>query len=365
MANQNQPFQVVLQRSDQSQSWGFRLQGGNDFTTPLSVSMVNPGGVAEQCGLKAGDAVLDISNTPADELSHEEAKRLILMSGNTIPMIIQRGSVQVWKPKVTPVEQLRPDQLQQIQDTDGEPIIQKTSLAASKMEPLRIGSAHNRSARPFPGFGGSSQPSYQPPPPQPQQQMGPPGGMGGGYNPYAAQGGGYQGQVQVGGYQEAGYQNQMQGGGYQGQVHGGGYQAQTQEMQQSMAGQGGEYGGQGYGAPASGPAGMPPAAPAPSGGQAPFAGFKSVRAPENKPVNTERQQAQYMTCKGCNGLCVGVFVRIKGDPYHPECFKCAQCGKNLKNQGHFTVGEQLYCEVCVRQVAAPPAPDMVPVPVNR
>jgi len=33
----------------------------------------------------------------------------------------------------------------------------------------------------------------------------------------------------------------------------------------------------------------------------------------------------------------GVFVRIKGDPLHPECFKCVKCGKNLKNQGLFSV----------------------------
>ena len=31
----------------------------------------------------------------------------------------------------------------------------------------------------------------------------------------------------------------------------------------------------------------------------------------------------------------GVFVRIKGEPLHPECFKCVKCGKNLKNQGLF------------------------------
>jgi len=29
----------------------------------------------------------------------------------------------------------------------------------------------------------------------------------------------------------------------------------------------------------------------------------------------------------------GVFVRIKGEPLHPECFKCVKCGNNLKNQG--------------------------------
>lgn len=29
----------------------------------------------------------------------------------------------------------------------------------------------------------------------------------------------------------------------------------------------------------------------------------------------------------------GVFVKIKGVPMHPECFKCVKCGVGLKNQG--------------------------------
>ena len=34
-------LQVVLQKVDTSQPWGFRLQGGADFTTPLSVQSVS------------------------------------------------------------------------------------------------------------------------------------------------------------------------------------------------------------------------------------------------------------------------------------------------------------------------------------
>lgn len=29
-----------------------------------------------------------------------------------------------------------------------------------------------------------------------------------------------------------------------------------------------------------------------------------------------------------------MIVRVKGDPLHPECFKCASCGLNLRNQGN-------------------------------
>ena len=34
-------FKLVLRRNDQSESWGFRLQGGKDFPMPVSVAMVS------------------------------------------------------------------------------------------------------------------------------------------------------------------------------------------------------------------------------------------------------------------------------------------------------------------------------------
>lgn len=35
----------------------------------------------------------------------------------------------------------------------------------------------------------------------------------------------------------------------------------------------------------------------------------------------------------CVFACRGVFVRVKGVPYHPQCFKCTSCGVNLKQKG--------------------------------
>ena len=36
-----QTLRIVLQKEVPGQSWGFRMQGGSDFTTPLSVQMVS------------------------------------------------------------------------------------------------------------------------------------------------------------------------------------------------------------------------------------------------------------------------------------------------------------------------------------
>ncbi len=55
-----------------------------------SAVQVNPGGVGDRCGLKAGDAVLSINDKPSDELEHEAAKYEILRSGNQVSMLIQR-----------------------------------------------------------------------------------------------------------------------------------------------------------------------------------------------------------------------------------------------------------------------------------
>ncbi len=51
---------------------------------------VNPGGVADRCGLKKGDAVLRINNAPSDELEHEQAKYEIIRSGLQCSLFVQR-----------------------------------------------------------------------------------------------------------------------------------------------------------------------------------------------------------------------------------------------------------------------------------
>lgn len=44
MANPNpgaEMFKILLSRPNSSVSWGFRLQGGADFSTPLSIQLVS------------------------------------------------------------------------------------------------------------------------------------------------------------------------------------------------------------------------------------------------------------------------------------------------------------------------------------
>ncbi|KAH9492077.1 PDZ and LIM domain protein 1 [Bulinus truncatus] len=66
---------------------------------------------------------------------------------------MKKGAVKIWKPQVTPLNELRPTELRTIQSATGDEItpVQRTSLAINKPpdEPCKIGSSHNRSAQPF------------------------------------------------------------------------------------------------------------------------------------------------------------------------------------------------------------------------
>uniref|UniRef100_A0A671UTD6 PDZ and LIM domain protein 7 n=1 Tax=Sparus aurata TaxID=8175 RepID=A0A671UTD6_SPAAU len=57
--------------------WGFRLQGGKDFSMPLTVSRLTPGGKAAQAGVGVGDWVVSIDNANAEDMTHVEAQNKI------------------------------------------------------------------------------------------------------------------------------------------------------------------------------------------------------------------------------------------------------------------------------------------------
>uniref|UniRef100_A0A3Q3H1X4 PDZ and LIM domain protein 7 n=1 Tax=Labrus bergylta TaxID=56723 RepID=A0A3Q3H1X4_9LABR len=57
--------------------WGFRLQGGKDFSMPLTVSRLTPGGKAAQAGVGVGDWVVSIDDSNAEDMTHVEAQNKI------------------------------------------------------------------------------------------------------------------------------------------------------------------------------------------------------------------------------------------------------------------------------------------------
>uniref|UniRef100_A0A8C2DZZ1 PDZ and LIM domain 5b n=1 Tax=Cyprinus carpio TaxID=7962 RepID=A0A8C2DZZ1_CYPCA len=70
--------------------WGFRLQGGKDFSMPLTISKLTDGGKAAKAKISVGDVVLSIDGIATDGMTHLEAQNKIKAS--SIPSIPSASS---------------------------------------------------------------------------------------------------------------------------------------------------------------------------------------------------------------------------------------------------------------------------------
>jgi|ERR1711915_210848 len=93
-----EPITISLKKAAVAIPWGFRLQGGIDFASPLMISMVNGGTLADKFGVRPGDQVVSIAGKNALNLRHNEAKEAIKSAGVQFDLVVQRGG-QAWKPK--------------------------------------------------------------------------------------------------------------------------------------------------------------------------------------------------------------------------------------------------------------------------
>ncbi|XP_069553072.1 PDZ and LIM domain protein 7 isoform X1 [Brachyistius frenatus] len=71
--------------------WGFRLQGGKDFSMPLTVSRLTPGGKAAQAGVGVGDWVVSIGDTNAEDMTHVEAQNKIRAATDTLTLTLSKA----------------------------------------------------------------------------------------------------------------------------------------------------------------------------------------------------------------------------------------------------------------------------------
>lgn len=101
-----------------------------------SFFQVNIGSIADQAGLIAGDSVIKVNNVDVFSLRHKDAQDIIVRSGNSFEITIQRGG-STWRPSVTPtgaVPSPTPSYGNQINT------VTKTSLAHKQQEVQHIGS---------------------------------------------------------------------------------------------------------------------------------------------------------------------------------------------------------------------------------
>jgi len=88
--------------------WGFRLQGGKDFSMPLTVSRLTPGGKAAQAGVSVGDWVVSIGDSNAEEMTHVEAQNHIRAATDTLSLSLNRAFNAGGEQKMEPQEKSEP-----------------------------------------------------------------------------------------------------------------------------------------------------------------------------------------------------------------------------------------------------------------
>ncbi|XP_025408370.1 PDZ and LIM domain protein Zasp isoform X1 [Sipha flava] len=333
-----QLINLKLSRNDKSSPWGFRLQGGKDFGTPLLIQKVNFGSLAEKAGLQVGDALVQVNGQDVYDVKHKDAQDIIIGAGNSFEVTIHRGGLSSWKPSVTPVG---PSPVSNRFSQSPQPVT-KTSLARVGPPSPAIGTGHNAVTRPF---SGASSPKVA--------------------NGYNNDSGTVKAIVNkqyntpVGIYSEENIaetltaQAELLAGGVLGvnfKKNEKNYEASNSEVLKMVQ-----------------EADKQPKDIESEVNQSVVdpiikTATRHVSAPEPKAPQSAPNQN---ICADCERLIVGVFVRIKDKSLHVECFKCATCGSSLKNVGYFNINNKLYCDIHAKMVAKqnPPAPNLEPVTV--
>ncbi|XP_011872999.1 PREDICTED: uncharacterized protein LOC105564872 [Vollenhovia emeryi] len=366
-----QLISVKLSRFDGS-PWGFRLQGGKDFGTPLVVQKVNSGSPAEAAGLKAGDAVIRVNTTDMYNLRHKDAQDVIVKAGNNFEITVQRGG-STWKPHVTPATTSLPPPMHTAPASNIAPVT-KTSLAAKKQDGPLIGTGHNFSPKPFlNGTGDGSIKSIV------NKQYNSPVGI---YSEETiAETLSAQAEVLAGGVLGVNFKKNEKN-----------YNAQNSEVFKMVQEADKEpktpepvssrtefYSSVSHavGGRATSSRSPTPMFHAMGGGGSAPADRHFVWMDESYERNREPQPQKQessagsgsstpggVVCSNCDRVIVGVFVRIKEKNLHVECFKCSTCGTSLKNVGYYNINNKLYCDIHAKLVARQNAPSgLVPITI--
>ncbi|CAI2738264.1 unnamed protein product [Dicrocoelium dendriticum] len=300
---------IRLSREDTSIPWGFRLEGGVDIGHAINIIRVNPGGVADYCGLRAGDHVIRINKSETQWMRHEDAKMEIIRSGNDLEMLIEREPVhlkQISTPTSSEFNKVTPSKVYSTGAVWQPKLVSsggyggngtvgtRTNLEATSHNfDQGIGVSHNVSPVPF----GQA-------PPKPGESL-------------IAQG-------------TDGRFHQIKHSAYNSPM---GLYAKR-NMNETFE--------------------------------------RTVQSVSNRPTShpstgaIPRSEVATKFCGCCGEFIRDVFVKVQGRiPMHPECLKCCKCGIGLRNVGYFYINEKLYCERHAKQAAPPPEPGMRPVVVYK
>ncbi|XP_048885713.1 PDZ and LIM domain protein 4-like [Brienomyrus brachyistius] len=293
--------------------WGFRLVGGRDFSTPLTISKITSGSKAEQAKLKLGDVILAINGESTESISHMEAQSRIKGSSDHLTLDISRSKETSDSPLV-------------IEDDRTKPCNVNVESESKDFRPIGSG-CHGKVAQNGPDVTLCSRNSRLPP------QCNSPAGL------YS--------------HRSIGLPKQM---------------ADLSLSSQSD----GTFTGESDVFKMLREPEEPPMAPkqsgtflylqgmleAEGGGRLPgerLAGGKRSSAKSPLPHLGPNPSVQLLPqCTRCAKNIIGVIVKARDKLYHPECFLCDDCGMKLKGKGYFIIEESLYCETHAKARVQPP-----------
>ncbi|XP_044152026.1 PDZ and LIM domain protein 1 isoform X6 [Bufo gargarizans] len=280
--------------------WGFRLVGGKDFDQPLTISRVNPGSKAALADICSGDVVTAIDGENTDGMTHLEAQNKIKGCEDELCLLINRIESKIWSPLVTEEGKANP---------------YKMNLASNPQRPVKFQRAFSMTYQPLKS-------------PTDSISIGQP-------QPTGTQAIDKDSEVykMLQENQEANEPPRQS--------------ASFLVLQEILETDETDFEGTeiAYTGPASNHV--------IDQGEKP-SGFRSVRAPTTKVAASIGSGQKLPICDHCGNGIVGIFVKIRDKPRHPECYVCCDCGMNLKQKGHFFVEDKMYCEKHARERMTPP-----------
>ncbi|XP_023659314.1 PDZ and LIM domain protein 4 [Paramormyrops kingsleyae] len=311
--------------------WGFRLVGGRDFSTPLTISRITPESKAALGNLCPGDLILAINGDGTETMTHMEAQNRIKACSSQLVLVIDRTDGKVWSPTAPADDKTSPFRVCQ----------------GAELQDFRpIGSISNRKPAQYPTDPPLNNGSWKASP-----QYNNPAGL------YANNNGDRSLSRQMSGLSFSSRQSPEPPVLSPTSRNGFNTESEVYKMLQDPA------------EPISEPKQsgsfryLQEILQAEDGGVSPTdRPGRTVRSPVRSPVprlsspiNTPLPSLQKLPlCTRCGNGIVGTIVKARDKLYHPDCFMCDDCGLNLKKRGYFFIEENLYCENCAKARVQPP-----------
>ncbi|XP_028840240.1 PDZ and LIM domain protein 4 [Denticeps clupeoides] len=330
--------------------WGFRLVGGRDFSTPLTISRITPGSKAALGDLSPGDTILAINGENTDTMTHMEAQNRIKACREKLMLDISRSENKVWSPTV--IEEGKTSPYRSALEIDSQIFRPISSGPVSK--PTQFAPVNNGNARPSaPVNNGNARPSA----PvnngnaRPSAQYNNPAGL------YSGCSNG-----------DRGLPKHMSGLSL-GSPHSPEPPAHSPNGRNGFDIESDVYKMlQDYEEPISEPKQsgsfryLQGILEAEDGGVSPTERMRGLRSPIRSPVPKLGSPIpgplpglqKLPQCTRCGNGIVGTIVKARDKLYHPECFMCDDCGLNLKQRGYFFIEDNLYCETHAKARVQPP-----------